>query len=420
MSQDAATAPTPTAIRPAEHAAGTDRALDARALYAALAGLCASLVAIGLARFAYTPLIPPLIHAHWFTAADTVTLSAANFAGYFAGALFGRPIAARLSNRHALRWLMVAATAAFFACAFPLSVSWYFVWRFLSGLSGGAIMVLVATAILPHIAPARRGFVSGMIFLGLGLGIAASGTLVPALLTLGLRETWLGLGALALVLTALSWFGWPATDAPAGTPTPPAGHPEIGAALRAERPTLRLLSLQYAANALGLVPAMVLLVDYVARGLGQGPNVGAGYWVLYGVAAIAGPLVSGFMGDRMGFRNAYRLALLLQALAVAALALWDGPVAIVAATIVLGAFTPGVVPLMLGRVHDTLPHDPSAQRAAWSRVTSAFALFQVLAGYGYSYLFAHTHENYALIFACGAVAFMIALGADLALRGRVR
>ncbi len=65
-------------------------------------------------------------------------------------------------------------------------------------------------------------------------------------------------------------------------------------------------------------------------------------------------------------------------------------------------------------------HDPAAQRAAWSRVTSAFALFQVLAGYGYSYLFAHTHENYALDLARGAVAFVIALGADLALRGRVR
>ena len=75
MSQDAATAPPPTAIRSPGNAAGTGRALDARALYAALAGLCASLVAIGLARFAYTPLIPPLIDAHWFTAADTVTLS---------------------------------------------------------------------------------------------------------------------------------------------------------------------------------------------------------------------------------------------------------------------------------------------------------------------------------------------------------
>lgn len=415
MSQDAATtAPTSGTVPP------PDAALDARALYAALAGLCASLVAIGLARFAYTPLIPSLIQAHWFSASDTVTLSAANFAGYFAGALLGRPLAARLSNRHALRWLMVAATAAFFACAFPLSVPWYFGWRFLSGIAGGAIMVLVATAILPHIAPARRGFVSGMIFLGLGLGISASGTLVPALLTQGLRATWLGLGAISLLLTALSWFGWPKTDAPAGTPTPAAGHPEIGAALRAERPTLWLLSFQYAANALGLVPVAVLLVDYVARGLGQGATVGAGYWVLYGVSAIAGPPICGFIGDRVGFRNAYRLTLVLQAIAAAWLALWGGTLALVATTILFGAFTPGAVPLMLGRVHDTLPHDPSAQRAAWSRVTSAFALFQVLAGYGYSYLFTHTHEHHALIFACGAVAMAVAFGVDLALGKRVK
>lgn len=33
------------------------------------AGLCASLVSIGLARFAYTPLIPSLIEAHWFAPA---------------------------------------------------------------------------------------------------------------------------------------------------------------------------------------------------------------------------------------------------------------------------------------------------------------------------------------------------------------
>ncbi len=52
--------------------------LEARAIFAALAGLCASLVAIGLARFAYTPLIPPLIQAHWFTAPQAVTLGAAN------------------------------------------------------------------------------------------------------------------------------------------------------------------------------------------------------------------------------------------------------------------------------------------------------------------------------------------------------
>ena len=60
--------------------------LDAQALFATLAGLCGSFVAIGLARFAYTPLIPALIQAHWFTSSQAVTLGAANFAGYLLGA----------------------------------------------------------------------------------------------------------------------------------------------------------------------------------------------------------------------------------------------------------------------------------------------------------------------------------------------
>jgi len=390
--------------------------LDIEAMFAMLAGLCASLVAIGLARFAYTPLIPPLIQAHWFTSSQAVTLGAANFAGYLAGALLGRPIAAALSNRTALRLLMLVAALAFFACAFPLSVGWFFVWRFASGLSGGAIMVLVATTILPHIPPARRGFAGGMIFLGLGLGIAASGTLVPQLLRFGLRDTWIGLGTVALALTAVSWFGWPAGNAPQpATPAAAPGQPAAPPARR-EGPAMRVLYAQYAANALGLVPAMVLLVDYVARGLGRGAAAGSGYWVLYGVAAIAGPVLCGNVADRIGFRAAYRIALALQALAAGLLALSGNGVLIGVATVILGVFTPGIVPLVLGRIHEMVPHDHAEQRAAWSRATTAFALFQALGGYGYSYLFGATHNNYALIFACGGVALALALLADFALR----
>ena len=391
---------------------GASSSLDARAWFATLAGLCGSLVAIGLARFAYTPLIPSLIQAHWFSSSEAVTLGAANFAGYLIGALAGRPLAAKLSNRAALRWLMVIVTAAFFACAYPLSVTWFFVWRLLSGISGGAIMVLVATSILPHIPAPRRGFVGGMIFLGLGLGIAASGTLVPQLLHYGLRDTWLGLGVVALVLTAVSWFGWPASNPPALGPhanlaglAPHLAHRHGGLAMR-------VLYGQYAANALGLVPAMILLVDYVARGLGRGPGVGASYWVLYGLAAIAGPLICGNAGDRIGFGNAYRWGLALQAVAVALLAFSGNPVLIGIATVILGIFTPGIVPLVLGRIHELVPHDHHEQRAAWSRATTAFALFQALGGYGYSYLFSHFHNDYLLVFLCGAVALALAFVAD--------
>jgi len=398
---------------PANHTALHPARLDRTAWFATLAGLCGSFVAIGLARFAYTPLIPPLIEAHWFSAADTVSLGAANFVGYLAGALVGRPLAASLGNRPALRLLMVIVTLAFFACAFPLSIAWFFVWRFAAGLSGGAIMVLVATSILPHIPVARRGFVSGLIFLGLGAGIAASGTLVPLLMSGGLKETWIGLGLVSVVLTAVSWFGWPKTN-----PAVPAAH----AGTHPARPgrALTVLYVQYAVNALVLVPSMILLVDYVARGLGQGSTVGSLYWVLFGLGATVGPVLCGAMGDRAGFRAAYVAGLVLQAVALATLAWTRTPAALALATFVIGGFTPGVVPLALGRIHELIPHSHTEQRAAWSRATTGFALLQALGGYGYAYLFSHSGENYALVFLCGGAAAVIAILADLAVARRPR
>lgn len=390
-------------------------ALSSAAWYATISGLSGSLVAIGLARFAYTPLIPSLIEQHWFSASEAVTLGAANFAGYLVGALVGRPLAAALSNRNALRLLMALATVAFFACGFPLSASWFFVWRFLSGLAGGSIMVLVATSILPHIPAARRGFVSGMIFLGLGLGIAASGTLIPELMTLGLRQTWMGLGVVSLILTAISWFGWPASNPPAPAAASHPAHAEAHAPR-----SLGVVYGQYAANALGLVPAMILLVDYVARGLNRGPGTGAVFWVIYGVAAIAGPVLNGYMADRIGFRAAYRMALVLQGFAALLLGVSGNTYAIVAATIILGIFTPGIVPLVLGRIHEIVPHGPAAQRQAWSRATTAFALFQAIGGYGYSFLFSYSKENYALIFLLGATALALAFAADFLAPKRAR
>src|SRR6476469_1802632 len=175
----------------------------------AAAGLCASLVGLGLARFAYTPLIPALIAAKWFSPAEAVYLGAANLAGYLAGALIARELGSRAGSVRSLRAMMVLASLSSFACAVPSSFIWFFGWRFLAGLSGGVIMVLAASTILPHVSPNKRGFVGGVIFAGVGLGVAASGTLVPLLLQQGVRQSWYGLGILSALLTLVSWKAWP-------------------------------------------------------------------------------------------------------------------------------------------------------------------------------------------------------------------
>ncbi|MGF6125082.1 putative MFS family arabinose efflux permease [Pseudomonas frederiksbergensis] len=373
------------------------------------AGLCASLVSIGLARFAYTPLIPSLIQAQWFSASDVVYLGAANLVGYLIGALIGHPLARRVGNSTALRLMMLAVTLSFFACGFPLSVSWFFGWRLLSGVAGGAIMVLVAATVLPHVPVSRRGLASGAIFLGIGLGIAGSGTIVPPLLNLGLQNTWFGLGLLALVLTAASWFGWPTSTPQHATPA------HIDSMTSSTPPALYLLFAQYAFMAAGLVPAMVFLVDFVARGLGAGAHVGALIWVMYGLGAIVGPVSYGFLADKLGARLSIRIVLVVQAIALALLAVSSSFMALALLAVILGSFPPGIVPLALARVHELVPNHHQ-QQIAWSRATVSFATFQALTGFAYSAIFNASGGHHALLFVLAAGAIVVALILELAMR----
>ena len=373
-----------------------------------LSASCATLVGIGLARFAYTPLLPAIIGAHWFAPSVAAYLGAANLAGYLAGALLGRPLVARVPAHIALRGLMLLAAIAFFACAVPVSLTWFFVWRLLSGISGGALMVLAAPTVLPHVPHRRRGVASGAIFAGVGLGIALSGTLVPLLLRQGLTETWCGLGVLSLILTLVAWSGWP-TDAAA---TPAA--PETQSPQRLPTVRLRALYAEYALNAAALVPHMLFLVDFVARGLKQGLDSGAQYWVLFGLGAVVGPVLSGHLADRIGFRSALRWAFVAQALGVVLPVLSTGAPSLIVSSFVVGAFTPGIVPLVLGRIHELVPHDVSTQKAAWSASTTAFALLQAAAAYGLTFVFAQSGGDYHLLFMIGTTAVVLALCIDFA------
>ncbi|MEM5368613.1 YbfB/YjiJ family MFS transporter [Paraburkholderia azotifigens] len=377
-----------------------------------IAGASASLVGIGLARFAYTPLLPAIIDAHWFAASTAAYLGAANLGGYLAGALLGGYLAKRANAATVLRTMMLLATIAFAACAFPLSFMWFFVWRFASGLAGGTLMVLAAPTVLGHVPPSRRGLVSGAIFAGIGLGIVASGTLVPLLLREGVTQTWLGLGAIALLLTFAAWNGWPKQDAHVAHKQHAKHAPRSGF-------TLRALYAEYALNAIGLVPHMLFLVDFVSRGLGKGLDAGAQYWVLFGLGAIAGPLVSGHLADRAGFGPALRTAFVIQIAAVALPLISTDPVSLIASSVLMGAAVPGIVALALGRVNELLAHHPAAQKGAWSTATTAFAVLQAGGAYGMSFLFTHNGGDYGMLFTIGAAALALALTVDLfaALRG---
>jgi predicted MFS family arabinose efflux permease len=375
---------------------------------ATLSATFAVLLGVGLSRFAFTPLIPALVMKGWFLPSEAAYLGAANLAGYLAGALIARGLASRFTAVFLLRLMMGIATVSLFACAYPLSFAWFFVWRLASGFTGAVLMVLAAPTVLAHVPSARRGLAGGVIFMGVGLGIVISGTVVPLLLRLGLSETWYGLGGLALLLLVASWSGWPSGQEAPRLVAIEKPRPKVS-----RQPAIIGLYVEYALNAVGLVPAMVFLVDFVARGLGAGIDVGARYWVLFGIGAVCGPLLFGRLADRIGFGLGLRLILLVQAIATAVPVLTTSLIGVALTSIVLGACAPGVTMLVLGRIRELIPRDVQAQTKAWGVTTTAFSIGQAGAAYGFSYIFARGGD-YALLFELAALGLLLALVIDLA------
>ncbi|WP_043744291.1 YbfB/YjiJ family MFS transporter [Paramagnetospirillum magneticum] len=376
-------------------------------LRATFSALCANLVGIGLARFAYSPLIPALVNEGWFEASAAAYLGAANLAGYLAGALSARFLAHRFGAATALRAMPALIAVSFLVCAQPQPFIWFFVWRFLSGMAGGVIMVLAATLALPHVPESRRGLAGGLIFMGVGLGAVISAALLPPLLARGLPFTWITLGVICTGFTLAAWNGWPDDKVPASA----------GAAPVPRDPRLRALMLVYGLNAFGLVPHMVFLADYVARGLSQGIERGALVWLLFGLGASIGPVVLGRLGDRFGFGVTLRGALVAQAVVVALTSTTSEVGWLALAGFIMGGFCPGVVPVALGRVRELLPGDHAGQRAAWSRTTAAFALGQAGGAYGLAWLFSQG-GGYGPLFLAGAAALVLGLVVELAVRPR--
>jgi len=251
------------------------------------------------------------------------------------------------------------------------------------------------------VSPGRRGLATGVIFTGVGAGIVVSGTVVPLLLWLGLGATWFALAGLSLAATTLAWRWWP--PAPAASLQGRA-HPPV-AVLR-QRGLVAVYA-SYGFIALGLVPHMVFLVDFVARGLGEGIGAGGRYWILFGIGALLGPLLTGRLADCLGFGPALRLVLLLYAASVGLLVLDHAPIALALSSLVIGSAVSGTVPLVLGQTQERL-RQPEAQKSAWGIATATFALGQASGGYAYSYLFKRLGGDFEPLFLLGSIALLLA------------
>jgi MFS family permease len=196
------------------------------ALAVALAGMASLAAAMGIGRFAFTPLLPLMLQGGALTLAGGSWLATANYLGYLAGALvcMALPWLARRRGRRwpaarMARWGLVATTVLTLAMALPATRAWPTL-RFLAGLASAFVFLNVAAWCMARLVALGRAALAGLIFCGPGLGILLTGLSASAMVAAGWNAA-AGWAAFAALSALLGVAAWPALREEEGAAVPP-------------------------------------------------------------------------------------------------------------------------------------------------------------------------------------------------------
>lgn len=373
-----------------------------------LTGFLATLSGVGLARFAYTALMPQMVLAGWFTGEQVAYLGAANLLGYLIGALAAAPLADRLGAVRVLVLCWAAVALSFIGCSFAQPMPVFFLWRLLSGIAGATLMVLGPSIAMAATPVARRAALGPLMFCGIGVGALLSATLVPSLALQSLSAVWWGL---ALVCVAALWWGRHcARLLPAPAPmaiTPSTRAAAVPAKAIWSLPVV-LVFLAYITDGFGFVPHTVFWVDYLARELDLGATYASTQWAIFGLGAVAGPLCAALCATRWGWWRTTAGAYALKAVAIGLPLVWVGFAGHAVSGFVVGALSPGMAAITSGYLMQLI--GPAQHKKMWGYATAAFALLQATAGYFMAYLYASTGSYHSLfIWGCAALSLGMVL-----------
>jgi MFS family permease len=334
----------------------------------ARAGLIALAVAMGIGRFAFTPVLPMMQVDRGLSVAAGAWLASANYLGYLVGAL--AVMRMHMQATIGIRIALLAIGVVTIAMGFTNELALWLLLRAIAGVASAWVLIHASAWSLERLAALHRPRLSGMVFAGVGAGIAAAGGICIVLMhaKASSAQAWIVLGALSLALTAVVWRTFsPETDA-ARKAAPPAR-----AALAWDRESLRLV-LCYGVFGFGyIIPATFLPV--MARQAIHDPLVFGWSWPVFGAAALASTLVAAALPQSLGNRRLWIGSQLLMAIGVALPVVWPGIAGIMLAALFVGGtfMVTTMVAIREGRVVG----GPNATGLI-AAMTAAFAIGQIV------------------------------------------
>jgi MFS family permease len=332
-----------------------------------VAGMLALAVAMGVGRFAFTPLLPLMARDGLLAGNAGAWLAAANYLGYLLGALWAaslpwppaRLIAASLAGIVAFTFAMGAA----------VSLPLWLALRFAAGVLSAVTLVSTSAWALQALAHLRRPQLAGVIYSGVGLGIALAGLfcLGAAQPGVGALSLWRELGLLAAVPAAA------VIVLLRTSPNEPRNPAQTTGGSSAIPPGSAMLVLCYGLFGFGyILPATFL--PAMARALVDDPQRFGLAWPLFGLAAAVSTLLAAWGSHKISRLRLWAICHGMMALGALLPIAWKSLPAVAAAALLVGGSFMVATMAGLQEVRTRAPHVATKLLA---RMTGAFAAGQI-------------------------------------------
>jgi MFS family permease len=381
----------------------------APAVAIALTGLLSLAIAMGIGRFAFTPLLPMMLHDGVVDLRGASTLATANYVGYWVGAMACalQPtiwrrlrIATPLAHTTAVRTGLAATVLLTLFMAAPVPALWPLA-RFMAGLASAFVFVFVTGWCLARLGALGAASIAGLIYVGPGLGIAVSGLAASAMVATGLQAAtgWVLFTLLALALAVIAWPHLEGTVVPDDPPTGQARP--TGAALAA-------FTLAYGLAGFGYIVTATFL-PVIARQVLPGSVWLDLFWPLFGLGVGLGALLTLRLSPHHDRRHLLMVCYGLQACGVVLGVWWPSLTGFALGSLLLGLPFTAITLFAMQEVRRLRPQDASSF-IGW--LTATYGLGQIAGPPMVAWLLTHsptTQQSFNLSLQIAAAALVLGM-----------
>lgn len=330
-------------------------------------GVLLLVIAMGISRFAFTPILPFMRIDEGMTFEAAGFLASSNYIGYFIGALGAGYIYRQKKNF--LLITVVLNVLSILCMGITHSYLLWIILRFIAGITAGYIFVLTSSIILDYLAKHFLSRWSGYLFSGIGLGIAISGLFVPFFeASFSWEGTWIGFGILSTIFLITTMTLWRSITIQDGEKVEKTRETKIF------RGFMPWLVIAYGLEGLGYIITGTFLVDIIYNIESLRPFASFS-WVIAGIAATPAAPIWMALISKMSTVKVLSIAYILQIIGILLPVFSQTAWSVLLSALLFGFTFVGIVSISTAYVRELFPKQSGA---VVSILTTAYALGQIV------------------------------------------